>query len=112
MCSGRTSESGEFEVPGITDRKPESTAFAPYRIVMDRQTLGSLSLTLGRSNKTLTFLGRRERETSCPTLIRTSQLASATRSSGDDSSGESRQHAVVTVGGQVDERRRVKSHSV
>ena len=55
MCSGRTSESGEFEIPGITDRKPESTAFAPYRIVMDRQTLGSLSLTLGRSNETLTF---------------------------------------------------------
>ena len=55
VFSGRTSRSGECEIRGITDGKPESPTLAAYQIAVDDRGLGDFSFTEGKSNEAFTF---------------------------------------------------------
>jgi thiol-disulfide isomerase/thioredoxin len=52
---GKTSRLGEFEIPGITDRNPESNEVAANRIDVDEQVLGSFRFATAKSIEAFTF---------------------------------------------------------
>jgi len=55
VFSGQTSRSGECEIQGITDGKPERPTLAAYGIAVDDRGLGHFSFTKGKSNEAFTF---------------------------------------------------------
>jgi thiol-disulfide isomerase/thioredoxin len=55
VFSGQTSQSGECEIRGITDREPASPTWAAYWIAVDEQRLGGFRLTKSKPNEAFTF---------------------------------------------------------
>ncbi len=55
VFSGQTSGSGEVEIKGVTDGKPEDRSLLAYRILVHEQVLGSFGFTKDKSNETFTF---------------------------------------------------------
>jgi thiol-disulfide isomerase/thioredoxin len=45
VFSGNVSQSGEVQIQGITDRKPEDDAFGPYKVEVDGSQVGHFSFT-------------------------------------------------------------------
>jgi thiol-disulfide isomerase/thioredoxin len=55
VFSGPTPETGEIELPGLSDRKPTSAVFGAYRVSADERRLGYFSFTKPTPRETFDF---------------------------------------------------------